>query len=288
MPTLLLLGAGELVLRFVVGLGDPPLYQLDSSIEYLMAPGSYQRFGNTVFINSVHMRSAESAVSRLCPNERRVMVIGDSVVNGGSLTDQADLATELMPLIAVQRGWKSPLCVCNVSAGSWGPQNLLAFVSRFGTFDCEDVVIVLNSADMYDVPTFAALGPEQPTVRPVLAIQELFENYGQRWLRGAAAQTSLLVTDSAVSSLRELVALLAASGSRCRILFHPTRYELSTGFEQFRQEAAAMNVPWCSTAERFRDAQGRGQDPYRDDIHPSTIGQAALAEAIIDCLEVSR
>jgi hypothetical protein len=287
-PALLTLIFGEFSLRFLVGLGDPPLYQLDPTVEYLMAPGSYKRFGNTVFVNSAHMRSPESSIQRASSNERRVLVIGDSVVNGGSLTDQANLATELMPHIAEQRGWKSPLRVCNVSAGSWGPGNLLAFVRKFGSFGCDDAVIVLNSADLLDVPTFTELGPEQPTVRPSFAIEELFLNYGRRIFRGAAAELPSSDADSARQSLQELLDLLSASGSRCRILFHPTRQELAAGLEQFRGEAAQGDVPWCSSASRFREAQARGEDPYRDDIHPSALGQAALAEAIIDCLEPSR
>jgi hypothetical protein len=280
--------AGELALRFIVGLGDPPLYQPDPAIEYLMVPGSYKRFGNTVFVNSAHMRSCESSIRRASSNERGVLVIGDSVVNGGSLTDQADLATELMPHIAEQRGWKVPLRVCNVSAGSWGPGNMLAFVQRYGSFGCSEVVIVLNSADLHDVPTFSELGPEHPTARPCCAIEELFRNYGRRFIRGAVAEVPPSGSKSAKQSLQELLELLSTSGLRCRVLFHPTRQELAAGLEQFRTEAAAGNVPWCSSAARLREAQGRGQDPYRDDIHPSAAGQEALAGAIIDCLESSR
>ena len=44
---LILLGIGEMVSRFVLGLGDPPLYVADNEIQYYNLPArTYHRFGN--------------------------------------------------------------------------------------------------------------------------------------------------------------------------------------------------------------------------------------------------
>src|SRR5712675_1333967 len=86
---------GELVARYVVGLGDPPLYQLDPEVEYLLVPSrSYRRLGNRFEVNSHSMRSPEFPGAKTSKDELRVLVVGDSIVNGGARLDQADLATE--------------------------------------------------------------------------------------------------------------------------------------------------------------------------------------------------
>jgi hypothetical protein len=111
----------ELICRYWLGLGDPPLTIRDSKIEYMFAPDScYVRFGNRVCYNHWSMRSPSS-------DKFDLLVLGDSVVNGGSLSDQDHIATEMIAK-------HYHLQVGNVSAGSWGPPNLLAYVNRFGWF----------------------------------------------------------------------------------------------------------------------------------------------------------
>lgn len=279
----------EAALRAVVGLGDPPLYRPHATIEYLLVPGSYRRFGNAVFVNSAHMRSPEASAGPRALDETRIMVLGDSVVNGGSLTDQACLATELLPALASAGGTLGRLSVCNVSAGSWGPENLVEYVRGFGTFGCTDAVIVLNSGDAMDVPTFDQLGPEQPTRRPWLAMQELLQNYGARLVRQPApAAPAGDSGERAARSLGELIDMLAQGGIRCTVLFHPTRQELERNEDgsvpSLRREAESRGVRCHSTRQRMREARESGLEPYRDDVHPSVTGQAALARSILDCV----
>jgi hypothetical protein len=283
----------ELLLRTIAGLGDPPLYRTDPDVEYILVPGTYRRFGNTVFVNSAHMRSPEAALGPRREGERRVMVLGDSVVNGGSLTDQDSLATQMLPAMALELDFSAPVTVCNVSAGSWGPGNLLAFVQRFGTFDCTDAVIVLNSEDAVDVPTFAALGPEQPTDPPLLALQELVQNYGARlFRRNTASPAHPVASGPAADALGDLFDFLTSRGVRCRLLFHPTRQQLDQGQDggvgSLDAQAASRGVPRCSTADRLLEMRAGGLEPYRDDIHPAAVGQKALAKAILDCLGTGR
>jgi hypothetical protein len=75
--------------RFQLGLGDPPLTIIDETIEYRFAPGHYRRFGNTVSYNAYSMRS--DALPDAATH--RVLVAGDSVVNGGAQTDQTETIT---------------------------------------------------------------------------------------------------------------------------------------------------------------------------------------------------
>ncbi|MFN9972192.1 MAG: SGNH/GDSL hydrolase family protein, partial [Phycisphaerae bacterium] len=114
MATLL---AAELVARFGLGLGDPPLFQKDDAIEYVLKPGTYRRFGHTIHINRWSQRSPEIEAKKSDPNEFRVLVIGDSVVNGGALLDDTEIATTLRER-ALATQLNRPVRVLNISAGS--------------------------------------------------------------------------------------------------------------------------------------------------------------------------
>jgi len=279
----------EFTLRAAVGLGDPPLYRVDPEVEYLMVPGTYRRFGRTIHVNSAHMRSSDAVLSAPTAGERRLMVLGDSVVHGGSLTDQSSLATELLPGMARELGIEIPLSVCNVSAGSWGPGNLLAFLKRFGTFGCSEAVIILNSGDAEDVPKFTGLDADHPTRRPSSALEDLIWNYGLRSIRRrSAVDATPDDVSAATSAFAELLDFLHDRGIQCHVVFHPSRQELADRVDRIaptlEDEAIARGLTCRSTSHRLEEARNAGVEPYRDDIHPSEAGQRALARTILDCL----
>jgi hypothetical protein len=167
--------AAESFCRFYLGLGDPPLSMADPRIEYLFKPNqNCRRFGNTIRYNAWSMRSDDFPARKADPNEYRVMVFGDSVVNGGALTDQSKLATMILQE-RLRADLKRPVIVGNISAGSWGPPNMLAYAQKFGLFDADVVVVVLSSHDYADVPTFTpvvGVDPSFPEHRPWCATWE--------------------------------------------------------------------------------------------------------------------
>ena len=94
---LVLLVLAELYARFGLGLGDPPLWQADPEIEYLPLPSKrYRRFGKEISYNAYSMRSREFGRDKTDPAERRVLVLGDSIVHGGVFVDQKQLTTMLL------------------------------------------------------------------------------------------------------------------------------------------------------------------------------------------------
>lgn len=126
----------ELVAR-AFGLGDSPLLVDDPFTEYRYAPStSYRRFGNEMSYNRWSMRSSNFPARKAFAGERRVLVICDSVVNGGTLTDQAKIATSLL-----QAALGSSFTVGNISAWSWGPANQLGYIHEFGWFDVDIVIL---------------------------------------------------------------------------------------------------------------------------------------------------
>ena len=178
-----LLLAGEWFARSVLGLGDPPLSITHPRIEYLYAPNQdVRRFGKRFLVNDYSMRSAPLA-ARKGADERRVLVFGDSVVNGGNLTNHQDLATTRLAHDLRPFAGGNKVVVGNVSAGSWGPGNWLAYSQAYGFFEADVVVLVASSHDVTDNPTFAPLDPNtHPTKKPLLALTEGLTRYLPRYL----------------------------------------------------------------------------------------------------------
>lgn len=292
----------ELVCRFVLGLGTPPIYVADPDYEYLLKPGQdLRRFGNHVFVNQWGMRSPDFPATKTAPDELRVMVFGDSVVNGGSQIDQSELSTTLLQQ-ALQKDLGRPVTVGNISAGSWGPGNWLAYARRHGFFGADVVLLVLGSGDVADNPTFSPLDANHPDATPLLALQEAVVRYLPQFLPRIlpAAAPKPSAPDNGPTQadiqrgLNDLAAFLnmaRAEGRQVIVVHHPDRQELLDGrnldgFALIRDRVATTGVGWLELAPIFRSDGAR---LYRDAIHHTEQGQAVMASslerAVLDSLK---
>jgi hypothetical protein len=287
----------ELTLRHGLGFGDPPLVMRDPAIEYLYQPArQYLRFGRRVEVNRWSMRSADFPLRKRDPAELRVLVIGDSVVHGGVQTDQAELATERLRA-ALAADLARPVVVGNVSAGSWGPPNMRAYIEWYGTFAADLAVVVVSSHDWEDVPTWAPLSADFPTQAPVLALEEVLGRYLPRFvapaLGGAAAPPAPLASDAgdprveaAVGAFRTLLAMLRADGVRVAVALHLERDESPDaprpGHAVLAAAARESGVPVLPLGQAFAAARMDGSELYRDAIHPTAAGQAVIAAVLRD------
>lgn len=289
----------ELVARFGLGLGDPPLFVRDNAVEYMIKPGMYRRFGHAISINRWSQRSPEIDAKKSDPNELRVLVIGDSVVNGGALLDDAQTATRLLE-DALRAELSRPVRVLNIAAGSWGPQNQLAYLEKFGTFDADAAVIVWSSHDAWDVPRFDGLRDDQPEQRPLLAVGELVGRYVLPRLRTSKAALSPTDEDfaRALRSAGSLVAhLKKAQGMPIAVVLHETRGEiegkpadpaLERGRRQLADLVSAQDIPVLRTRDRLEPGLARGEPVFQDDIHPTAAGQALVARSLRDAFGLLR
>lgn len=176
----------EAFARYVLDLGSPPLSIPHPKIEYMFKPGhEVRRFHNLISFNEYGMRSPQLTTGDY---ERLLLAFGDSVLNGGSLTDQKDLATTLASARLSATGTKA--LIGNVSAGSWGPGNIRGWIETYGLLGADTIILVLSSHDIGDQPTFAPLDPStHPTRPPLSALVEGIERYCRGifqspWLRG--------------------------------------------------------------------------------------------------------
>lgn len=291
---------GEVASRAWLGLGDPPLSIADSEIEYLSKPGTYHRFGNRMFINTRHMRSPEFPEHKQTPDEARVMVLGDSIVHGGGLTDQAELATERLRLrLHEQMG--RPVVVGNIAAGSWGPGNQLAYARRFGLFDADVVLIVTHGKDVGDNPSgkpVVGVDASFPAKAPTSALEEAVVRYliprlqpftGQP--RAAVEVADAAAEDAAaarsMADLRDLCHIARKAGATVLLAYVPQRQELAghplPGHAALAGFAAAEEIEFIDLAAAFGRAVAEGDDPYRpnDPVHPSRMGQKVLCDAVL-------
>lgn len=168
----------ELLLR-LFGLGQPLLYQADPQIGYLIAPSQQtRRFGQQIAINQYSMRSPEIAAARP-EHTLRVLMLGDSILNGGWWTDQASTVSALLQQQINPSDYAASE-VLNASANSWSPRNELAYLQRFGSFESQLIILMINTDDLFGTaPASVVVGrdPNYPDRLPPAAIAELVTRY---------------------------------------------------------------------------------------------------------------
>ncbi|MER9791321.1 hypothetical protein [Mesorhizobium sp. M0213] len=267
---------GELFCRYYLGLGTPPLSIAHSTIEYMWAPNQdIYRFGNHIVINELGMRSAHFPITKPA-GEFRALVIGDSVIDGGALTDQADLATDILSVDGA--------LYLNASAGSWGPENEEAYINRFGTFNADMLIVVLSTHDAGDVPTFAALDPEtHPTAKPWFALSEAAFRYLPRYLPWNVKEPKEIDLPPARSATAAIARMVHLDLPVC-VITHADRQERRSGV---RGQGYRANLAAASGVSIIDDAQFISPETgYRDVIHLNNVGQIGLSKAMAKCRAV--
>ncbi len=289
---LVLLAGAEVFARLGLGLGDPPLWLADPEMEYLPVPSrSYARFGKRIRYNAYSMRARDFPATRQDPSERRVLVIGDSVVNGGADIDHDAVCTVMLEPKLAER-LDRPVLVANASAGSWGPPNMLAYLKRFGLFDAELVVIVLNSGDYVDAPKFRPLDARMPRRKPLLAISELWAKYLPRYLRTRGKPlpppSHYDPRDVAwcLESLTEMIRLARSGGADVLVVQHLKRSEIEgepeIGHRELGRATREVGIEPIQLGPAFAAALREGRNPYKDGAHPNDEGQRIMAAVLLE------
>ena len=159
----------ETALRLCFGFCDALLFQPSDKYEYITQPNQDRhRFGARLMTNSYAQRSEE-------PDSTKTIVLGlgDSIIFGGGWMDHDSLTTTLFSN-------ETGMQMLNISCGSWGPDNNVAYLQEKGTFGAKAMVLVCSSHDAYDGMSFApvvGVWPNYPDKQYKLAIWELIERY---------------------------------------------------------------------------------------------------------------
>lgn len=289
------LALGELTLRVGLGLGSPPLYIHSDSFEYILAPDQKLfRFRNLISTNELSMRSDPVDYSA-CPS---ILFVGDSVINGGALTDQSDLATVLIQNKIRLNGYPNTQ-VLNVSAGSWGPDNASAFLSEHPTLSPDLIIGVWSSHDAGDEMAHIPIvgkHPSYPEHNPTTAFGELITryllpriNYLDNYLQEESTSSEFKNTEQ--HNLHQLNPgwenmLIYANFHEIPLIIylHAEKEELIQG--KYHQEGKKI-LDWSkkSKVSVFRGIDHiKNPGVYRDNIHLNKSGQHELAETLTPLL----
>lgn len=292
------IAVAEIFARYYLGLGTPPLSVLNPKIEYMYKSNQdVYRFKNHFIVNQYGMRS-ESFATKKDSNELRILVFGDSVVNGGNLTDQAELATSILKNKLAEKVNKN-VVVANISAGSWGPGNWLAYAKEYGFFDTDIVVLIVSSHDYADNPTFQALNKNtHPSKQPISALYEGIERYlpdrlqqissnaGRTETNRFAAETNEKAAQKGLNDLRKFLGLAKSNSINILVFQHYEKLEIEShhanvGNKRIKMIGKRLGITPISLEPYFRRSIESGLNPYRDNIHPNQVGQKLIAEAIL-------
>jgi hypothetical protein len=278
----------EAVLRWGVGLGNPPLVRLDPATEYeLIGPAEYSRWGNRISVNAQGIRGP--AFDEMpTATERRVLLIGDSVIYGGHFIDQVDTVAAH---VTTQLAGMPQLDGCEpvalpMAASSWGPVNQQAFLSRSGSFGAQAAVIIVSAHDLYDTPQGAAEILPYRTHAPLSALTDAGTAVLERLFPAIPEGPALTLDQSVEQTIAALDAMTTAlrnDGIKPILIYHPTMSERSFGL----RDAAGIFQDWAIRSDiRFVNfaTVPISAASYQDDIHPNAQGTPLLARLLTDAM----
>ena len=284
----------EIGLRLTQGLGNPPLYIADDDIGYLLAPNQkLRRAGNLIETNQYAMRNVAIEPKKEPDSEHRIFLLGDSVVNGSWWTDQADILSNLLAKKLPTDKDKS-FKVFNASTNSWGPRNELAYLKRYGLFDADTLILIINTDDLFATePTSLVVGQSYsyPDKTPALALLELYQFYiaAPRQIpeleKLRAKQEENLAAN--LAAIKEIKAIAQQSETKFVLALTPllrefqedtTEAELKAR-KSLQKLAETGNIQYLDFWQIWSDFP-QPEFLYRDRIHPSPQGNTKIIEQL--------
>ncbi|MEM9266140.1 MAG: SGNH/GDSL hydrolase family protein [Cyanobacteria bacterium P01_F01_bin.13] len=288
----------EVFLRVLFGFGNPPLYIADDDIGYVLAPNQrVRRFGNLIAINQYSMRTHEIQKSRP-PENLRVFMIGDSIINGNWWTDQSEILSALMEQALSQQTNKQQIVeVLNASANSWGPRNELAYLQKFGTFESQIVMLVINTDDLFGTqPSPLQVGQDlnYPNKKPILALLELATRFQKRPAIPGLKEIQNEKGDRIGKNLTAIETMnkhVDVSGGKLLLAMTPLKREVINGPRDYELVArkrvdelvAQQQIPYIDFLQAFQD-EPAPTSLYRDHIHLSSSGNQLVTQTLIDLI----
>jgi len=292
---LILILLTELGLRFILGLGNPVLFEADPNCGFLpRADQHVYRFFAHNEINHYHMRSDELPDhGQKLPGHYRVLFVGDSVTYGTTFVDQPKIFTSLLaadPDIPKLTG--HPVDILNMSAGGWAPSNELGFLKGYGTFDADLIIFVLNTGDLNQEFATYPGPPGFPNRKPFCAISETWNRYLKHRVfpapvvvdPGALASTDPQIdklTPLILGQLSDAASVAQVHAARFAVVYSPARgpqwdtADYQCGLAMLHNWAIEHHVPLVDMSADY--APHSLEEVYLDNIHLRPLAHQLVA-----------
>lgn len=292
---IILIALAEIVLRLAFGLGNPLLYIPDPEIGYLIAPNQKtRRQGNSIQINQYSMRN--KPINNHRPDETlRILLIGDSIANGGWWTDQDYTISALLEqqLTGIYPNF-SAVEVLNASANSWGPRHELAYLKKFGTFQSQVIILLLNTDDFFSLaPRSLVVGNDRnyPDRKPILACQEIWQKFTPARPTPPPKKSSQEKGDIVgfnLEAMGQIKAIAREANAQFLLALTPLKREIippgSRDYEQkarqrLQQIISNQNIIYVDLLPIFKQ-QEEPENLYQDHIHLNHQGTKLVSEIL--------
>jgi hypothetical protein len=283
----LMVGASELFLKNVMGLGDPVLYAPYPLYGFRPLPSKeYSRlWGSKIKFNNLALRAATDWDDHI---ENKILFLGDSVPYGGSYVDNSDLFSYLS-VGSLGGDYVSG----NAGVNAWGVENVYGLIVESNFIPASIYVTVFPEGDFYR-------GLVQLQGLPFFcrdtnyALEELWyyfcyrQNNGRykTWQSVAGEEARNRVVEKAVRKLKEMDVFLREQGCEHVIFITPSKVQAIEGGEKDAL-LSAMLLKYELSANYIVDdlnesslSRKRIKECYQDDIHLSKAGHEVWADII--------
>jgi hypothetical protein len=281
---LFLVSASEIYLRYYWGFCDDVLYSESDKFEYIAQPNQDRfRLRKHIRYNEYSMRSNELKSG----DKVRILGLGDSVINGGTGTDQDSLATSLIEKTLTETYGDGYRCL-NIGSNSWGPDNCYAYLQEYGDFDAKLIFLIVSSHDAYDNMTFQKVVGKHlyyPSSQYKFAVSELFGRYLYPHLfMKTGWQDNFIKGDTFNSGFSLLHEYAREKGIPFFIYLHPDKNELLSG--KYDVQGYEI-IDFClkNSIPLLKGMEYEKESSFRDVIHINDEGQRILASALLPEIE---
>lgn len=277
------------------GFGKPLVYRTGGDGYELVPNQQVSRMGHISTVNNIGTRGDN--VSLLPGADTfRVIVLGDSVSNGGTMLDDDQVFSAVASRGLEARGCRNE--TINVSAGGWSLFDEVSWVQRHGLFGARLVVWTVNYMDLDQPPTGPSVldsNPSFPSAPPPFATWEITTRYllPRVGLSKSAADTGssgaeafdVARAEQVLAEVRSFKAYLDHEGVQLMVLYHEGREPLAparrAAAERFQQQLSALGV------KTLRDGLSLRFGPssqFIDAIHPNASGHDVIGKSLAETL----
>jgi len=275
----------EIGLRLFMDIGEKPLYEQNDQFEYaLKANQDLTRFHHHYQTNALGMRSKPINPK----DKKRVLLFGDSVLNGGTDMDQEETIPYILEK-ALEAYFKDSIGVYAASAGSWGVENAYRFLETKIDFEFDMICLVFSSHDYHDNMhhrPVVGIQPAWPSEQPTFAITDLFFNGIWPKINTALGRNNYDYLEGFDDSnpspgFNLFNAYAQANNIPIFVYIHPEQKELEINDFNWKGKTLIENLDQNNILN-LNGLKTEVLDGYIDNVHVNNKGHLLIATAILN------